>query len=101
MKNSQVFISIDNSDDKLTQAEWGEFCDELKGIIILNADIIYGVWHSLPNSKYQNMCISFKHFRGNLPIIKEELAALCTKYNQDSIAFSYAKTTMITKESSG
>lgn len=54
-----VYVSIGNSDDKLTQTEWARFQTEVLEVISETATQIFGVWHSGPRSQYQNMCVGF------------------------------------------
>lgn len=100
------FIEIGNSDNKLTQKEWSEFCCELLHIVHalkeqkeFSVDLaIFGVWFSESASPWQNMCIHFGvqgyldrvniegvNFEG---ILKGGLIHLAQKYRQDAIALT-------------
>lgn len=90
------YVSIGNSDNKLSQQKWALFCHQLTEYVARNSTNIYGVWHSLPNDSYQNMCIGFETKQDRSLIIKV-LEAMAEDYNQDSIALSEAKTLHIGK----
>jgi hypothetical protein len=105
------FVAIGNSDDKLTQAEWAEFCDDVVSLIDWqtedNAGRIHGIWYSAPASPFQNMCICFELFDWwhedepdvNKPLthvaasLKKRLAEIGRTYRQESIAWSPSAST--------
>lgn len=88
-----VLISIGNSDDKLSQAEWSEFIYEVRRILNSydreNALIIHGEWFSAPDSPYQNAnwCVEFPP-DGNTYGLRRNLTDLRKRYRQDSIAWT-------------
>jgi hypothetical protein len=43
-----VYLSIGNSDDKLTQAEWAEYVADMAGAVVCRAKQVHGTWFSLP-----------------------------------------------------
>lgn len=81
----QIYVSIGNSDDKLTQKEWRMFCRQFEEAVMLEARTIHGVWYSLPNSQFQNACITFEISDMRKGFLQEELRALAHKYKQDAI----------------
>ncbi len=85
-----VYASIGNSDDKLTQAQWAQFHEIFAALIRKGADRVYGDWHSLPNSPWQNACIAFEITAANAERLKAALADLATEFAQDSIAWAEA-----------
>jgi hypothetical protein len=97
-----VYISIGNSDDKLTQVEWSHFCQETTLAVIGYAGKVHGRWFSLPDSRYQNACwcVEFDYATGgddNAAALKEELAVLARECKQDSIAWAEVKETEFIK----
>ena len=90
------YITIGNSDDKLTQIEWSNFIYDIEDLIRRAALEIFGVWFSSPDTIFQNACFSFSpsvdfiedNFEEQLKIIK-------TKYRQDSIAVVSGKVKFI------
>lgn len=86
-----VYVSIGNSDDKLTQAEWVDFWDTVHTILAF-ADQMHGSWHSVSIDPWQNACwcVVFENELA-MKIAKEHLARLCTTYRQDSITWAVAE----------
>lgn len=103
------FVEIGNSDNKLTQKEWSEFCSELLGVFgALKAQkeftvdlAMFGVWFSESGSPWQNMCMHFGaqgdlsqvntegvNFEG---IVRGGMAYLAQKYRQDCIALTVVR----------
>jgi hypothetical protein len=94
-----VYVSIGNSDDKLTQAEWALFWGETQIAICAYADQIHGEWMSAPASRWQNACTAFDISRDRAAILCDALARLAAKYRQDSIAWAEARTEFIAPRS--
>jgi hypothetical protein len=96
-----IYVSIGNSDDKLTQAEWSKF------ILDMSAEVcslgqVHGAWFSAPASPWQNACWCVE-FSGPdaqatdnvVAEAKEQAAELARKYHQDSIAWARTETEFI------
>ena len=100
-----AYISIGNSDDKLTQAEWCRFVGEVDGLVGACPQLtIHGRWFSAPDRPWQNACwcvewcVEFDPHA--VPPTAEgqdtclsiwlptQLARLATKYRQDSISWA-------------
>lgn len=90
-----VYVSIGNSDDKLTQARWSVFWEQVNSEVRGRARQVYGDWLSLPNAPYQNACIAFAVDRGDAAPLKKHLRDLAALYGQDSIAWAEARTEFI------
>ena len=93
-----VYVSIGNSDDKLTQAQWSMFVDETYAAAARQA-LVHGVWTSASAARYQNACFCLELPAGRIGKVKESLARLAAEYRQDSIAWADAETTFITPAS--
>lgn len=88
-----VYISIGNSDDKLSQSVWATFYRDVDEQIRQYASKVHGAWVSLPNSPWQNACWCVEFDSRNLKrAMKDRLIDFAAKYNQDSIAWAEAKT---------
>lgn len=90
-----IYVSIGNSDDKLTQARWHDFIHDVDVTIRSTAEQVHGEWFSGPRSPWQNACWCFdinqdQELRANLALF-----VLAKKYNQNSIAWAVAETTFI------
>lgn len=89
----QVYISIGNSDDKLSQAEWSRYWGEINKLLDTTATNVYGCWLSEPTSMWQNACWSVEISNSSVVGVKYLLTSIRKRYNQDSIAWSIARPT--------
>lgn len=89
-----VYVSIGNSDDKLTQVEWSQFFSEVALLLQRHANLVHGQWASEPASAWQNACWCVQvDYQMTAEFIKAELVGLAEKYQQDSIAWAEVKAT--------
>lgn len=110
-----VYISIGNSDDKLTQKRWAEYIDDVD-IAVEGAGRdgrVHGRWHSAPKSPFQNACwcvefdpaaelvTRFGQQHSRLEWFRQRLQDLARKYGQESIAWAVAETEFIAPTGSG
>jgi hypothetical protein len=89
-----VYVSIGNSDDKLTQARWSEFYHQVTTAVRDRVERVYGNWLSIPSDPWQNACIAFGIDPAETPILKGELRDLAAMFGQDSIAWAEAPVTV-------
>lgn len=94
MTNQTIYISIGNSDDKLTQAEWAHFYGSVTDWIDEYATAVHGRWASEPTSPYQNACWCIEVNEGAWRL-REGLAHVADTFRQDSIAWAPATTEFI------
>lgn len=87
-----VYISIGNSDDKLTQLEWCNYWTEMAARVAAVGHI-HGSWHSSPVSAYQNACwcVEYKS-EDQVTEAREAATEIREKYRQDSVAWAVADT---------
>jgi len=98
-----AYVTIGNSDDKLSQSQWHAFCRAVDQVFDLAAryegSTIHGRWYSLPNEAWQNACWCIE-FAPDMPEIiaqyRAELARLAGVFGQDSIAWAEATTEFLT-----
>lgn len=90
-----VYISIGNSDDKLTQAEWAAFYRETCLAVREHAAAVHGQWVSEPASAWQNACWCIEIDDEAAGFLAAELSGLANVYHQDSIAWAEATTKFI------
>jgi hypothetical protein len=83
-----VYVSIGNSDDRLSQAQWSEFHGLFTALIRRAATRILGDWLSASNSRWQNACIGFELSGEKADRLKAALADLAAQFQQDSIAWA-------------
>lgn len=94
-----VYISIGNSDDKLSQADWSSF--------VLDVDRAFdtalryegarphGRWYSLSTEPWQNACWCAEWHPDLAHVVeglKRTLTRIARAYRQDSIAWAEART---------
>ena len=84
-----VYISIGNSDDKLTQAQWCEFVQTVEES--LESYPLHGVWFSRPDARWQNACWCAE-IPAIAPDLRRELRQIAAEFNQDSITWAEART---------
>jgi hypothetical protein len=87
-----VYVSIGNSDDKLTQREWSMFCLAVDEALSLTPK--HGVWFSAQDSAYQNACWCFDVDNDGkyAAMLKSRLAKIAAEFRQDSITWAVADT---------
>lgn len=94
-----VYISIGNSDDKLTQADWAGFIQDVHDAANDAAIAMHGEWFSAPASPWQNACWCVELHDPDAFALAGELGRLCAIYGQDSIAWAeVAKTEFLSPE---
>jgi hypothetical protein len=92
-----VYISIGNSDDKLTQAEWSAFYRHTRQAIEGYSQVIHGSWVSRTEDPWQNACWCFEPIADHSARagLKRVLAQIAADYRQDTIAWAEASTEFI------
>lgn len=88
-----VYISIGNSDDKLTQREWSDFQAQVQIVLVRLAIKIHGSWVSDPRDEWQNACWCLEPWAHLIEETRESLIRLADKFGQDSIAWAEVKET--------
>jgi hypothetical protein len=83
-----VYVSIGNSDGKLTQREYAEYIRDFRRIMRQYSSSILGEWFSAPDTAFQNACIVIQYPEAEKDALKEELTELRLSYNQDSVAWA-------------
>lgn len=94
-----VYVSIGNSDDKLTQRRWAEFVtcvqQALDGAVAREQATVHGSWRSPSDAPWQNACWCVEFGTESIAVepLRELLAELAGIYRQDSIAWAEVKET--------
>jgi hypothetical protein len=90
-----VYISIGNSDDKLSQKEWHEYVNAINGYILFWGEV-HGAWFSAPDSPFQNACwcMEFDN-EDDMHKAKSQVTMVRKHYRQDSAAWALAETEFI------
>jgi hypothetical protein len=88
-----VYISIGNSDGKLTAEQWQQYRDlthELLTEVGVTA-AVHGAWQSFV-PKYVNACWCVEVAPEHEDAVKDTLRQLAEKFGQESIAYAVAET---------
>lgn len=88
-----MYITIGNSDDKLSQSQWADYQCKLLEIVDEFQKQIHGIWYSAPRSPYQNMCVCVEV--DDTDGLVKALRGLCRDFNQDSIALYHGSVTLV------
>lgn len=83
-----VYVSIGNSDDKLTQRQWSAFVLHTHLTISDAAATVHGAWYSGPAVEWQNACWCADIHTDQVPALKDTLRTLAGEFRQDSIAWA-------------
>lgn len=88
-----VYISIGNSDDKLSQSHWYAYLGNVQNAVTGHGKV-HGAWHSEPVSPYQNACWCVEiETNVRAEHLKLVLGELASDFQQDSIAWAEAPKT--------
>jgi len=92
-----AYVSIGNSDGKLSHAEWAEFYSQARELLteIGVTSQVFGAWHSFPASPYVNACWAVEIPAAHVDAVKSALRALARRFRQDTIAFAVAETELL------
>jgi hypothetical protein len=95
-----VYISIGNSDGKLSQADWSSFVLDVDrafdAAVRYEGARVHGRWFSLPTEPWQNACWCAEWHPDLAHVVealKRKLASIARSYRQDSIAWAEAPVT--------
>lgn len=92
-----TYITIGNSDDKLTQQEWAAYFSAV-AVAIQRATAaaggtVHGQWASEPASAWQNACWCIDIGTDSAELLKWRLAEIAGDFRQESIAWAEARKT--------
>ena len=82
------YVSIGNSDDKLTQAEWASFVADVSILVRTYAETVHGRWVSRSDDRWQNACWCFEAGTREVFAIRQRLRDAARRYRQDSISWA-------------
>lgn len=106
MSDLTVYLTIGNTDDKLTQAEWAKFIGDVNASLILakmDGGTVQFAGHSFPDAPWQNAlwCIQIPDDTA-ADALKTRMAQLARRHRQDSIAWAQVdKVDMVTPPPAG
>jgi hypothetical protein len=89
-----AYVTVGNSDDKLTQVEWCHFHPAVDQVVRRAAQRVHGAWVSPSADPWQNACwcIEVDDSPGAFGVqwLRGRLTNLAVAYQQDSIAWAEA-----------
>jgi len=85
-----VYVSIGNSDDKLSQKQWSRFVAMVDTLLRTRAETMHGYWLSESSSQYQNACwcVALELGPAGRADLKDRLADYAREFRQDSITWA-------------
>lgn len=90
-----VYVTVGNSDDKLSQFRWMCFQTDVTEALMDAGVEFHGQWYSGPVSQWQNACWCFEVLPNVAERLKAKLEHVAANYDQDSIAWAEATVTML------
>ena len=88
-----AYVSVGNSDDRLSQADWSAYVQQVRIMLGPRARETHGEWYSLPDQPYQNACFCVVLADPDVPAVQAELTRLREAWGQDSVAWAEAPVT--------
>ena len=88
-----VYVSIGNSDDRLTQSQWSTFAGSVREVLRRHASAIHGEWYSASDAGSLNACFcveitSKRDLHVKVGVVKMSLERIRQDYQQDSVAWA-------------
>lgn len=90
-----VTIQIGNTDNKLTQQEWGHFCNQIHSAVLFWDGDIHFSAPSVGWADWQNAAWVFTIDEKNAKSLRLNVAEIRGVYKQDSVAWTEGKTEFI------
>ncbi len=90
-----IIIQIGNSDDKLSQARWSEFCRRVQAAVNVFAQQIHFAGGSDYHMPWQNACWVLQIGEAQAMALRDDLTVLRGEFEQDSIAWTEGETAFI------
>lgn len=83
-----VYVSVSNTDQRLTMQEWAEFAAEVAATLRDYAGSLFLDWYSPPASARQGAVWAVKMDAAHRLPLRERLDRLRVKYRQDEVAWA-------------
>lgn len=92
-----VYVTIGNSDDKLSQRKWSKFYDDIDYLVEAHSQVVFGRWASLPTARHQNACWAFEvDHEADRVTLRNRVRQVAGRYGQDSIAWAETEPEFLT-----
>lgn len=91
-----IIIQIGNTDDKLTQKRWSEFCSDVQRVASIAGTVHFSA-ASNGMMPWQNACwvIQVPDDLALIDSLRRNVAALGSRYGQDSVAWTEGETAFV------
>lgn len=83
----KVYITIDNSNSKLTRGQWCNLYVDINNAIHKYAVLVLGEWLSEATSSYQDACWCVHVDTSNVGELKRVLKDIASRYQHSSVAW--------------
>lgn len=90
-----IYVTIGNSDDKLSQKEWAWFINDIRNEIKCWGGEVFGEWFSKPDSAYQNACFGAAFDHDKVGGYRASIRQVREVHRQDSVAFAVVDYTQL------
>lgn len=94
MSDVSIYVTIGNSDDRLTQAEWADYRRKvdiaIREALLLGYGLMWGAWVSPSTEPFQNACWCFSAHADAKAGLRIRLKDIAGEFDQDSIAWAQA-----------
>lgn len=104
MSRLNAYISIGNSDDRLSQARWAEFITEIRSFLDDNSDTlirtmshpgmrwqVHGEWYSRPDHPWQNANWCVEIDLQDQVYLLGKMYSYAKEFDQESIAVTFGE----------
>lgn len=88
-----ICIQIGNSDNRLSQAEWSDFCYSMSALVKKHAEQVYFHGFSQGGEPWQNACWILAC--RNTDQFQQEVKSLRKKFRQHSVAWMTGQTVLL------
>lgn len=88
-----VYVSVGNSDDRLTQQQYSGFVSLVDKVLDARVSRIHGAWVSESAAAYQNACWCVDVPEDHVEFLRLDLSAVARQFRQDSIVWAEVKGT--------
>lgn len=94
-QSKTVTVQVGNSDDKLTQKLWHNFCEEMHTLVVDYTVEIHFSGSSNPTAPWQNACWVAEIQNIDIEPFMQRVTSLRRRYNQASVALTFGETKFI------
>lgn len=96
MAEVTTYITIGNTDNRLTQQEWSAMITDVVMLVLEHTSVVHFAGFSHPSAPYQNACWCVDFANDNdMRNARSALQQVKVRYRQDSIAWATAQVEFI------